>query len=106
MNTTEEWLPLMHSTTAKEISGTLTPGQVDIRYFRLLVNVCVLHSPCIQKALEDVLVYGKTRKEACLDNGVSQSYFSVKYRHIQCVSQTVMRICNLINHNQREIVDS
>lgn len=82
--------------TGSSISGVLLPGEVDIRYFRLLVTICVLHSPCLQQALEDVLVYGKTRQEACRDNGISQSYFSVKYRHIQMVSQTVFRMCHLI----------
>ncbi|HII3146302.1 MAG: PapB/FocB family fimbrial expression transcriptional regulator [Hafnia sp.] len=84
------------------VPGVLLPGEVDIRYFRLLVTVCVLHSPCIQRALEDVLVHGKTRQEACGDNGVSQSYFSVKYRHMQLVSQTVFRMCDFIHCTRNE----
>ncbi|MEB2307503.1 PapB/FocB family fimbrial expression transcriptional regulator [Citrobacter braakii] len=86
----------------RDISGVLYPGQVDIRYFRLLVTVCVLHSPGIKQALEDVLVHGKTRQEACRNNGVSQSYFSVKYRHMQMVSQTVFRMCDFISHTRNE----
>lgn len=78
------------------ISGELTPGQVDIRLFRLLSTVCVMHNPNIQQSLEDFLVHGKTRREACEANGVTQSYFSVKFRHMQVVSRTVARICELI----------
>ena len=63
--------------------GKLIPGQVDIRLFRLLSMVCVMHSPSI-----------KNRREACESNGVAQSYFSVKYRHMQMVSHTVAQICN------------
>uniref|UniRef100_UPI00300E1FD3 PapB/FocB family fimbrial expression transcriptional regulator n=1 Tax=Citrobacter arsenatis TaxID=2546350 RepID=UPI00300E1FD3 len=88
----------------RSIPGVLLPGEVDIHYFRLLVTVCVLHSPCLQQALEDVLVHGKTRQEACRDNGISQSYFSVKYRHIQMVSQTVFRMCDLITCSRAEPV--
>ncbi|AMH17462.1 adhesin biosynthesis transcriptional regulator [Hafnia paralvei ATCC 29927] len=74
--------------------GKLIPGQVDIRLFRLLSMVCVMHSPSIRQSLEDVLVHGKNRREACESNGVAQSYFSVKYRHMQMVSHTVAQICN------------
>lgn len=89
-----------------EISGELTPGQVDIRLFRLLCTICVLHSPNIQQSLEDVLVRGKTRREACEANGVSQSYFSVKFRHMQMVSRTVARICELIYEEGHTIAGS
>lgn len=75
----------------------LTPGEVDIRLFRLLLSVCVMHSPHIRQALEDVLVHGMSRKEACEANGVTQGYFSVKYRHMQMVSRTVTLICEFIS---------
>lgn len=77
------------------MSWRLVPGEVDIRFFRLLITVCVLHSRPVQKALEDFLVYGLSRQEACEKNNVSQSNFSVKYRHMQVMSETVARICSL-----------
>lgn len=80
----------------REMLGELIPGQVDIRFFRLLTTVCVMHSPNIRQSLEDFLVHGKSRREACEANGVAQSYFSVKYRHMQMVSRNVVRICTLI----------
>lgn len=81
----------------REMLGELMPGQVDIRLFRLLLRVCVMHSPSMRQSLEDVLVHGKSRQEACEANGVSQSYFSVKYRHMQMVSRTVARICEFVS---------
>ncbi|AMH16756.1 MULTISPECIES: PapB/FocB family fimbrial expression transcriptional regulator [Hafnia] len=94
MNRTHEENDL--SAMSKITQGELTPGEVDIRLFRLLSTVCVMHSPSIRQSLEDVLVHGKSRSEACEANGVAQSYFSVKYRHMQMVSRTVARICALI----------
>lgn len=32
--------------------GKLIPGQVDIRLFRLLSMVCVMHSPSIRQSLK------------------------------------------------------
>ena len=81
----------------REMLGELIPGQVDIRLFRLLTTVCVMHSPNIRQSLEDFLVHGKSRREACEANGVTQSYFSVKYRHMQMVSRTVARICEFVS---------
>ncbi|MDX6840842.1 transcriptional regulator [Hafnia paralvei] len=81
----------------KEMLAELVPGQVDIRLFRLLSSICVMHSSNIRQSLEDVLVHGKTRREACEANGVTQSYFSVKYRHVQMVSHTVVRIYELLS---------
>lgn len=46
----------------------------------------------MQDALEEVLVRGLTRREACERHGVSQSHFSVKYRRLQMVNQTVVRM--------------
>ena len=80
----------------KDMLEELMPGQVDIRLFRLLSTVCVMHSPSIRQSLEDVLVYGKSRREACEANGVTQSYFSVKYRQMLTVSHNIMRIFELI----------
>ncbi|PLC60644.1 hypothetical protein B9P82_23815 [Citrobacter sp. L55] len=73
----------------------LMPGKVDIRYFRLLIKVCVLHSVPVRNALEDFLVHGLSRQEACEKNNVSQSNLSVKYRHMRVVSETIACICSL-----------
>ncbi|EFR2207003.1 transcriptional regulator [Salmonella enterica] len=76
--------------------GELLPGSVDVRHFRLLVTLCNIHNPRIQKSLEDVFVYGKKRQEACKDNLVAPSYFSIKYHRMQMVNQTVTVLCNYI----------
>ncbi|ENU6224482.1 adhesin biosynthesis transcription regulatory family protein [Salmonella enterica subsp. arizonae] len=72
--------------------GELIPGSVDIRHFRLLMTISSVNNEKMYKALEEVLVYGKSRKEACENNAVTQSYFSVKYRNTQMVSHAVYRI--------------
>ena len=43
MNRTHEENDL--SAMSKITQGELTPGEVDIRLFRLLSTVCVMHSP-------------------------------------------------------------
>ncbi|MFP2396986.1 PapB/FocB family fimbrial expression transcriptional regulator [Citrobacter braakii] len=74
------------------IQGTLHPGLVDIRHLRLLITLCSISSPRMVMALEDVLVSGLSRREACERNGVSQSHVSVKLRRLQDVNQIVLRI--------------
>ncbi|MFS6817767.1 PapB/FocB family fimbrial expression transcriptional regulator [Citrobacter meridianamericanus] len=78
--------------TDGDIPGSLVPGQVDIRHFRLLMTLGRIKKQNMQGALEDVLVRGASRGEACERHGVSQSQFSVKYRQLQVLSQTVVRI--------------
>lgn len=74
------------------IPGTLHPGMVDIRHLRLLLTLCNVSNPRMVLAIEDVLVGGFPRREACERNGVSQSHLSVKLRRLQDVSQMVLRI--------------
>lgn len=74
------------------IPGTLLPGGVDICHLRLLLTLCNISNPGMMMALEDVLVRGMSRREACERNRVSQSHFSVKYRRLQDVNQIVVRI--------------
>lgn len=83
------------------IPGTLIPGRVDIRHFRLLAAVSMITRKNMLAALEDVLVRGLTRRVACEQHGVSQSQFSVKYRQLQMVSQTVVRIYPWIEDDVR-----
>ncbi|EBS7360717.1 transcriptional regulator [Salmonella enterica] len=84
--------PFMHS-----VPGNMTDGQVDIRYFRLLSTIFSVHNKQMHLALAGVLVEGLTRREACERFGVSQSQFSVKYRQMQLVSQTVARMLPFIS---------
>lgn len=79
--------------------GTLKPGQVDICHFRLLTVISMIKRKNMQDALEDVLVRGITRREACERHGVSQSHLSVKFRQLQLVSQTVARIYPFIKND-------
>ncbi|OMQ25497.1 PapB/FocB family fimbrial expression transcriptional regulator [Serratia oryzae] len=72
-----------------QLPPELIPGKVAQRYFLLLATVCTLRGKNMRNALEDVLVNGLSRQEACEKHGVSQSYFSVKYHHMQTVSKTI-----------------
>ncbi|EBR4458256.1 transcriptional regulator [Salmonella enterica] len=76
-------------------AGLLIPGHVSVRRFQLLTIICQVRSPALLKALEQVLVYGESRKKACEENDVTQSYFSVKYRRLQAVSQIATQIVEL-----------
>ncbi|MDM2857136.1 PapB/FocB family fimbrial expression transcriptional regulator [Citrobacter sp. Cpo071] len=72
--------------------GELIPGRVNICHFRLLVSVSGIRSPNVCKALEDVMVYGKKRKDACIDNNVTQSNLSIKYHKIQFINYAVVQM--------------
>lgn len=74
------------------VPGTLRPGLVDIRHLRLLLMLDSISNPRMVMALEDVLVSGLPRREACERSGVSQSHLSVKLRRLQDVNQMVLRI--------------
>lgn len=69
--------------------GSLIPGRVHPGHFRLLAAVCTIRNKSMRDALEDVLVNGLSCREACRRHGVTQSHLSVKYNHMQTVSQTV-----------------
>lgn len=64
-------------------------GKVDSVYFKLLISISAITSHKMRKALEDILVHGYSRKEACIRNNVSQSSVSLKIQHLQYVNQTV-----------------
>ncbi|MBC6504655.1 transcriptional regulator [Citrobacter freundii] len=83
------------------VPGNMTDGQVDIRYFNLLSTICNVRNTRMHSALASVLVDGMTRREACVRFGVSQSHFSIKYRHMQMVSHTVARMVPFINFDIR-----
>lgn len=93
----EDKMSLNQKISLPEITGELIRGQVDIRFFHLLMTVSQIRNPHMQQALEDVFVCGLSRQVACEKHAVSQSYFSQKYRHIQNVSHTVTHMCQLLN---------
>lgn len=72
--------------------GFLLPGQVHIEHFRLLVDISHINSERILLALELFLVKGMSRQQACNIAGISQSCLSVKLRHMQDISRTVMQL--------------
>lgn len=74
------------------VPGEMIPGRVNINYFRLLLLISGISNPRVCRALEEVFVYGKTRKEACLNNDISSGYFSVRYHRLQFISHTVTRM--------------
>lgn len=67
-------------------AGTLVPGQVERKYLYGLVEICEVTNPKMVGALEQVLVAGMSRKDACKEFGVAESYFSIKVRRLQGVS--------------------
>ncbi|MGY0144666.1 PapB/FocB family fimbrial expression transcriptional regulator [Edwardsiella tarda] len=56
------------------------------------MDICTINSNAMRQAIEDVLVNGKSRRDACNENKVSQSYFSVKYRHVRRVNSIVIKL--------------
>ncbi|EAX4319136.1 transcriptional regulator [Salmonella enterica subsp. enterica serovar Richmond] len=72
--------------------GELIPGRVNLCHYRLLVSVSGIRSPNVCKALEEVLVYGKKRKDACIDNNVTQSNLSIKYHKLQYINFAVVQM--------------
>lgn len=72
--------------------GTLIPGTVDRKYFYNLVEICEIANPNMIGALEQVLVSGKARKEACGNFNVTVSYFSIKIRQLQSVSILLQKV--------------
>lgn len=69
--------------------GQLIVGNVDRNHFNLLVDIVGVKNESMVSALRDVLVFGKTRKQACEDNNVPQSYFSIKIRQLQRMSELI-----------------
>lgn len=88
-----ERLPQRSSRHSRDvIPGNLEPGEVNIHYFHLLLTVCMIRKKNVCDALKDVLVRGLSRREACECNGVSQSTLSIRLRHLQMVSHSVVRM--------------
>ncbi|EIY5162720.1 transcriptional regulator [Klebsiella variicola] len=67
----------------------LLPGKVDDIQFFLLIDISSIHSEKVIQALGDYLVYGYSRKEACIRHNVSLSYFSYSLKRLRKINQTV-----------------
>lgn len=71
------------------VSG-LRAGNVSRDHFRQLINISNIHSAKVILALEDFLVFGVTRQEACEKYHVAQGYFSISLRRLQELSAQVV----------------
>ncbi|EGI3917889.1 transcriptional regulator [Escherichia coli] len=71
---------------------TLSPGKISERQFWLLVEISPIHSEKVINALQDFLVMGYNRREACERHAVSQGYFSGALRRFQHIHQTVNKL--------------
>lgn len=67
----------------------LLPGKVDDIQFLLLIDISSIHSEKVIQALGDYLVYGYSRKEACVRHNVSLSYFSNSLKRLRKINQIV-----------------
>lgn len=68
----------------------LRAGQVSQDHFRQLINISNIHSTKVILALEEFLVFGLTRQEACEKHHVAQGYFSISLRRLQELSAQVV----------------
>ncbi|ELO5034610.1 adhesin biosynthesis transcription regulatory family protein [Escherichia coli] len=78
--------------------GKLKPGSVTEEHFLLLIEMSSIHSDKVISALKDFFVMGYTRKEACLKNDVSQSYFSISLSRVQHMSKMASNIAPFYMH--------
>lgn len=71
----------------------LSAGSISDEYFDLLIELAPIHSEKVIDALREYLVYGETRKSACINNGVALSYMSTcmgrLFRTEQLILQTI-----------------
>lgn len=84
--------PYSDTASSQDIPGELKPGKVDPDYFRLLMSVTSQRSVPLLRALEDVLVKGVSRKEACALYGANAGNLSTKISRLQMVSQAIARM--------------
>lgn len=70
----------------------LRPGNMTEEHFLLLSEVSSIHSEKVISALKDFLVFGYTRKEACIRNNVAQSYFSGALERFQRMNSKLFHL--------------
>lgn len=80
----------LHRTPVKK--ETLLPGSLSDNHFWLLIDISSIHSKKVINALRDFLVLGYTRKESCIHNGVSPSYFSTSLSRLQHVNSMMFQL--------------
>lgn len=69
--------------------GALRCGSMHPEHFRLLMALSGVHSTRIIMALEDYLVHGTARRDACRLHGVSASYMTTVLQKLQSLNQMV-----------------
>lgn len=69
--------------------GALRCGEVHPEQFRQLIVLSGMHSTRVIMALEDYLVHGVVRKQACEKHALSASYMSVALGKLQLLSRGV-----------------
>ncbi|EBI9246247.1 transcriptional regulator [Salmonella enterica] len=76
----------------------LEPGNMTEGHFWLLIEVSSIHSEKVIQALQDFLVLGYFRREACERNKVSAGYFSTALGRLQRVSDIVSQLAPYYIH--------
>ncbi|ELC5340113.1 adhesin biosynthesis transcription regulatory family protein [Salmonella enterica] len=76
----------------KNQSDFFIPGKMPEFQFWLLIEISPIHSEKIILALNDFLVKGYSRKEACGRYNISPGYFSGALGRFQRVSLTVAQL--------------
>lgn len=71
---------------------SLSNGSLSEEHFNVLIKIARINSRNNIAALKDFLVVGKKRKDACNANKTSLSYFSVKLRQLQSISDDIITI--------------
>lgn len=74
----------------KRKPGHLRQGDVHPEHFRMLIESSSIHSPKVIQVMEEFLVHGVSRKDACEKYGVSASYVSVTLRRLQDLSRNIV----------------
>ncbi|AOV97677.1 repressor [Edwardsiella hoshinae] len=68
----------------------LLPGSISEARFWLLIEISPIHSEKVIAALNDYLVLGYTRREACERNNVAAGYFSLSLAKMLRVENVVL----------------
>ncbi|MEG2565991.1 MAG: PapB/FocB family fimbrial expression transcriptional regulator [Acinetobacter sp.] len=71
---------------------SLSNGSLSEEHFNILIKIARISSRNNIAALKDYLVSGKKRKDACNANNTSLSYFSVKLRQLQSISDDIITL--------------
>ncbi|CAD5756683.1 major pilu subunit operon regulatory protein PapB [Escherichia coli] len=72
--------------------GALIPGKVDEEQFLILVEMSSLRSEKIIQALQEHLVYGKSRMTVCEEHDVGSCHFSTSLNRLQRLSYFAAQI--------------